>query len=92
MPHLTMMLANGWKPVNSNAVLQATCNGPFREEYEALRHGDPSEQMCYHLVREAVDVEVQLTRNKVEKVARAYLVVFDATTQVKFEGTTKEFH
>ena len=24
-PHLTMMVSNGWKPVDSNAVIKATC-------------------------------------------------------------------
>jgi len=41
-PHLTMMVANGWKPVNSNSILQSTCNedGQFHSAYINLESGD----------------------------------------------------
>ena len=36
-PHLTLMVSQGWAPVMSNAVIQATCgkNGPFEQAYLA---------------------------------------------------------
>ena len=92
-PHLTIMLAGGWKPVNSNAVIQATCKegAPFADLYQAVKKGD-FDGPDMSVVQWAADVEVQLTRNKNEKVPRVYLVVFDESTAVKFAGVTKEFN
>ena len=37
-PHMTLMVSDGWAPVASNAVLNATCAGsPFKEVYEAAK-------------------------------------------------------
>ena len=40
-PHLTLMVSDGWSPVMSNAVIQATCGAgmPFHDAYEAARKG-----------------------------------------------------
>ena len=40
-PHMTMMVSNSWKPMDSNAVLQATCSkgGAFEKAYEIVRDG-----------------------------------------------------
>lgn len=40
-PHLTLMVSQGWAPVLSNAVIQATCrkNGVFEQAYIAAEDG-----------------------------------------------------
>ena len=38
-PHLTLMVSEGWAPVLSNTVINATCGvgKPFHDAYEAAR-------------------------------------------------------
>ena len=75
-PHLTIMTCNNWKPVHSNIVLEATCKDPehFKYYYEELAS---SQESAEQMIKEACDFNVSLGRNKVEKVGRAYLIVFD---------------
>jgi len=38
-PHMTLMVSDGWKPVMSNLMIQATCakGMPFHEAYKAAK-------------------------------------------------------
>ena len=38
-PHMTLMVSDGWKPMMSNLVIQATCakGMPFHEAYKAAK-------------------------------------------------------
>ena len=40
-PHITLMVSQGWAPVMSNAIIQATCRakGPFEQAYIAAEDG-----------------------------------------------------
>jgi len=84
-PHVTLMVSKKFKPVESSAVLQATCRkgGPFFEAYEAARNN----------VLPAKNAGIHTSDNtSIPKHGSDNEVVFVLLREpVKFDGVTKAF-
>lgn len=90
-PHLTLATAGAWKPVNSNTILTNSVESDpsFGAQYNDLKNGKASQQE--QQVIECSNLNVQLARNKVEKVDKTYMIVFPPEKQIKFAGKQKYF-
>ena len=84
-PHITLMVSDGWAPVLSNSIIQATCGKgmAFYDAYEAARKGILPAQNAGVLVEQNV---------KIDKKGPNEVVFVLLREPVTFPGLTKLFY
>jgi hypothetical protein len=84
-PHMTLMISNGWKPLDSNSILQATCSkgGAFEKAYNIVKEGTALNEPS---VITAEDVLIG------KKCTVGEVVFVDLGKPIKFNGFTEAFN
>ena len=84
-PHLTLMVSQGWAPVMSNAVIQATCrkNKVFEQAYRAAAEGmKPAPNAGIHTAMDVV----------IEKKGKQEVVFVLLREPITFDGFLKAYY